>query len=421
MIDDSELRLGRMAGAPALVVVALEAWFSSSRLPRFLQAAGFKIIVVCTPASPLVHVDGIEERIVIERDAIAAALEAIALRHEPVLIVPADEDAMRALRGLLRRREAAAPSSALAGIVSRSLGRLALDDEAGSKRRVNEVAALLGIRVPSQALITNAVDAQAFARDVGYPIVLKKEDTFGGMGVVQCRDDIEVMVGWHRLQARTRAARLGARLLGRTASVVAPLRRYLSGYRGPPLLAQKFIPGGIGFRSFVANRGQVLAGVTAIALAHHPAPFGASSVVEFIDHEEVADATAALAQALDLSGFAGIDFIFHATTGEPYLIELNSRVTPIAHLGRRVGVDLCAALHAAMTEQPLPPLGPVRRMVVALFPNELNREPDSPWLRSAFHDVPWDDAVLLDAWRGKLPHGDLWRRQSPSDQPGMGG
>ncbi len=35
--------------------------------------------------------------------------------------------------------------------------------------------------------------------------------------------------------------------------------------------------------------------------------------------------------------------------------------------------------------------------VIALFPQEWQRDPDSPWLHSAYPDVPWDDPGVLRA------------------------
>ena len=32
---------------------------------------------------------------------------------------------------------------------------------------------------------------------------------------------------------------------------------------------------------------------------------------------------------------------------------------------------------------------------IALFPREWLRDPASPWLKTAFHDVPWDDPATV--------------------------
>jgi hypothetical protein len=382
---------------PSVLVVALEAWFSSARMPGALHDAGFRTIVLCTPASPLRRARGIDALIEIERGEVAAALAAANARRRPAWIVPADEQALYALHRLARGADAE-----LTAAIRRSLGVPACDGETVTKRRVNEAAAALGITVPRQAVAETPAAAFAFARVVGYPVVLKKEHTFGGMGVLACRDDAALLTAWYRLQASRRLGRLLARAGGGVAHALAPLRRRLADRLGAALLVQPLIAGKPAFHAFVAQRGAVLAGMSAIAEANHPAPFGASSVVRFVDHPAMAQAAAALSAALGLSGFGGIDFILEATTGEPHLLELNPRLTPICHLGQRVGADLCAALFAAASGQPTPTPAPIAERVVALFPNELQRDAGSTWLASAHHDVPWDDPGLLAAPEAKL-------------------
>jgi hypothetical protein len=55
---------------------------------------------------------------------------------------------------------------------------------------------------------------------------------------------------------------------------------------------------------------------------------------------------------------------------------------------------------------------PILNDTVAIFPREWQRDPASPWLQLAHHDVPWDDpAVLLASLRrASLP-------KSPTRQP----
>ncbi|MBI3515433.1 MAG: hypothetical protein HY060_15440 [Proteobacteria bacterium] len=389
-----------MPDAPALIYVALEAWFSSARLPRFLRGAGFKVVALCTSASPLVRAHGIDVLTVIDPKRVAGALDTAIAAHAPTWIVPADEQAVAALHRLARGDADA--SSALVAVLRRSLGVPAAFGHAVSKREINRTAARLGIRVPRQAVAETAAAARAFALDVGYPIVLKKEQTFGGKGVMHCRDDGALLTGWYRLQARHRAARVMARLGGGVAQAIRPLRRALSARRGAPLIAQSFITGQLAFHTLVADRGRVLGGISAVAEAVHPPPFGASTVVRVVEHPAMAQAAVALAQALGLSGFGAIDFILDPAGGAPYLLELNARVAPMCHLGQRLGVDLCAALFAAATGAPVPAQSPAVETTIALFPRELERDPASPWLATAYHDVPRDDPDLLAAREANL-------------------
>jgi hypothetical protein len=70
---------------------------------------------------------------------------------------------------------------------------------------------------------------------------------------------------------------------------------------------------------------------------------------------------------------------------------------------------LCAACLAHLTGRPWDPTpGPVTHPLIAHFPKELARDPDSPYVVSAYHDVPADDPMLVAAyrrWLARQPRG----------------
>jgi predicted ATP-grasp superfamily ATP-dependent carboligase len=108
-----------------------------------------------------------------------------------------------------------------------------------------------------------------------------------------------------------------------------------------------------------------------------------------------------------LNGYAGFDYIVDET-GRAFLIEVNPRLMPTGHFSDAFGVDLTAALLAAMRREPAPKSTFPRHEYVALFPNEWVRDPQSTYLQTAFHDVPRDDpaveaAMMQDAmkWRAQ--------------------
>jgi hypothetical protein len=99
-------------------------------------------------------------------------------------------------------------------------------------------------------------------------------------------------------------------------------------------------------------------------------------------------------------GFFAAQFIVHAHTRDVYLLEISRRVTPGHHRGSLVGVDLCAALYAALTGGPstVPRDLPVNfERTVAQFPQEWLRDTESKYLRDCPIDAPWDDPDLLEA------------------------
>jgi len=405
---------------PTLIYLALNDWFSSTRLPRYLSRAGFRLVAICTPASPLLQVRHFEHRAVIAPEDLTSTLEEVTKRFQPKLIVSADEGAIYAVHAL-QQQCATAPatiSTALRELVRRSLGNPEQQHHMLRKQRINEIAGGLGIAVPRQRAITLPREADAFAREVGYPIVLKKENTHGGMGVLLCRNAAETVTNVFRLRAIGIPRRGIAKYGVGTLAHIAPLRSLLGAWRGQPLIAQEYVQGTPAFRTFVAREGRVLAGHSAVAERVNPAPFGSSTVVRFVDNPNMARAVAALAEAVGITGFAGVDFILEARSNRAVLLELNARVTPTNHLGSLLGTDLCAALMAELTDDreiasARPPNAlPVLR-TVALFPSELMRDAASEYLVSAYHDIPEDEPELIAAWRTGLPQCAHWLRSIP--------
>jgi glutathione synthase/RimK-type ligase-like ATP-grasp enzyme len=402
------------SAAPLLIYLALNDWFSSARLPRYLSRAGFRLIAVCTPASPLAQVRHFEHHAVIAPEELTSTLEDLTKRFRPELIVSADEGAIYAVHALQRQcGEAPSTLSApLCQLLRRSLGKPR--DRLLSKQRINEIAGGLGIAVPRQRVITQPSEADAFAREVGYPIVLKKENTHGGMGVLLCRDAAETVTNVFRLRAAGLRQRGFAKYGVGTVAQIAPIRSLLATRRGEALIAQEYVQGDPAFRTFVAREGRVLAGFSAIAERVDPVPFGSSTVVRFVERPDMAPAVAALAEALGITGFAGVDFIVEAGTGRAMLLELNARVTPTTHLGSLLGIDLCAELMDD-SEAAAARFANVARAqrTVALFPGELMRDAASDYLRSAYHDVPQDEPELIAAWRASLPQRSRRLRSLP--------
>jgi hypothetical protein len=125
---------------------------------------------------------------------------------------------------------------------------------------------------------------------------------------------------------------------------------------------------------------------------------GPASVVEAIEHPDISASVAKVVGALGLSGLLGFDFVVEEQTGDAYLIEMNPRATQICHLSLGVDRDLPAALRAALTGEAVRATPRVfDRDVIALFPQEWLRDPASPFLATAFHDVPWDQPGLIRA------------------------
>jgi hypothetical protein len=99
---------------------------------------------------------------------------------------------------------------------------------------------------------------------------------------------------------------------------------------------------------------------------------------------------------LKLSGLCGFDFVLSAEDGSSQLIELNPRVTPTCHLIAADGKVLLAALYAALQESRASNLRRIPRFEpLALFPQEMIRDPNSSFLQAAYHDIPRQSPELV--------------------------
>jgi hypothetical protein len=103
-----------------------------------------------------------------------------------------------------------------------------------------------------------------------------------------------------------------------------------------------------------------------------------------------------MTRRLSLSGLYGFDFMLEAGTGNAHVIEINPRATQVGHLSLGPGHDLPAALYAALSGKAVQPAEKVtEKDTIALFPQEWIRDPESAFLQSGYHDVPWEEPELV--------------------------
>jgi len=121
---------------------------------------------------------------------------------------------------------------------------------------------------------------------------------------------------------------------------------------------------------------------------------GYSTVVRFIDHPEIIEQTRKFAAATGISGIFTLDFMLDAQN-KSYLIECNPRPIESSHQGRLTGVKILEALYLGLNGQPYEG-NPQFETVIAHFPKEWRRDPDSDYLKNAIHDVPWDEPALIE-------------------------
>jgi predicted ATP-grasp superfamily ATP-dependent carboligase len=362
-------------------------WFGTARVPERLAKAGF-VVSILTPENTLAEKSRFIGKIGHLPDgattmewvhAFAAMVTAVA----PRLVIACDDTAQRLLQTLaLSPPPAMRPEIhlQLAQLVRESLGDPAYYHTSTDKLLLAQAAQALGVRVPQFAVASTLAEAEAFAADQGFDVVLKRG--FGSAG-----NEVVVVSG------REELARAYSDLTGK-------VDLNLEGATGVRILVQARIPGPVRHHTVAAMRGKLLAGVTREKLIANPPPKGPATVTHYFRVPEMRDAAEKLVSAFGMTGLFAFEFIAHEKTGECYLLEINRRVTPGTHAAAQVGVDLCGALYAAVHGLPLTmraDLDPGEEHTLAHFPQEWLRDPNSRYLREYPVDAPWDDPELFEA------------------------
>src|SRR5262249_18617274 len=127
---------------------------------------------------------------------------------------------------------------------------------------------------------------------------------------------------------------------------------------------------------------------------------GQTTVLRFIESAETRELSETLCRAFGMTGFFSVQFVLDGKSGDAYLLEINRRLVTHMHLGERVGRDLASAFfgrdpRAGRLRAPAD--GEDAGGIIAVFPREWLRDPDSPHLVEFPVDVPWDDPALFAA------------------------
>lgn len=285
-------------------------------------------------------------------------------------VLAGDDLAFASLAKLVQRMDRMELSDATRAMVARSM-----PNAAAAKLLASDsdfiVAQQEGRRCPAPPCVANPtpIEAEAFASEVGYPVVVKRDGFASGGGVAVCRDRMQLQ----------------------KALAFTPTHA-----RNATYVVQKFIRGTVYGATVSGVTGRPLAG---FAFVKHECSTlnGATSVAKLDNREEILRNSFELFEMYGLNGYAGFDYIVDED-GKTYFIEVNPRIMPTGHFTEDMfGVDLTAAMLAAVRGAPVPrPVAP-KHDYVALFPNEWGRDAESPHLRTALHDIPWEDPPVFAA------------------------
>jgi len=357
-----------------------------------LANAGCVVDAVCPSGHPLSRTGAVHQTHVYNglapltsfADAIAAA--------KPEIIVPGDDLATWYLQHLYRREQGSTKRGTLCALIEHSLGAPESFPIVNSRSAFMELAHTERIRAPKAEVIRNIDDLKTWVARMGFPTVLKANGTSGGDGVriVHTLDQAELAL--RTLQAPPLLARAAKRaLLDQDKTLVWPslLRRR------SVVNAQAFVAGHEATSTIACWKGSILASLH-FEVINKASSAGHATVVRLVENAEMSAAVEKMTRRLGLSGLYGFDFMLEVDTGNAYIIEINPRATQVGHLSLGLGHDLPAALYAALSGKAVQAAPKVtEKDTIALFPQEWIRDPESAFLQSGYHDVPWEEPEFV--------------------------
>ena len=390
---DQEIAAAASPRLRALVATTFR-WSGAGRLAAELNAAGWTVEAVGPSGSAVHEIAAVEKsyRLTL-MDPVGSLRRAIEASPADV-IVPFDDRTRQALHRIHAEADPETDAGArLRDRLERSLGPSELYPSIYSRVATMAIAAECGVRCPQTAAVRSRADVTRWLGQHRGPAVLKTDGSWGGRETWVIRTAADVGKGWRRLSRPPAVARCIKRLL--VERDPWPLRARLAGYR-PRLSIQSYVDGVPGNAAVACLEGEPL-GAVQTEVVRGVGSTGPSTVVRIVQHPEMLAAVRAMVERLHMSGLIGLDFMLEAGTGHAYLIEVNPRATPTSHLISADGDDLLAALRSALGYSGRPPrtLDYPTDGLVALFPQELRRDPTSELVDVAYHDIPWHAPDLV--------------------------
>jgi hypothetical protein len=393
--------------SPTVLVAATSHWFTTARLAIAFADAGCSVEAVCPPRHPLRVTSAVRRthayRALTPLTSFAKAITVAA----PDLVIPGDDLASCHLYFLyLRERGLGRAEEKICAVIKRSLGAPESFPVIYQRTKFMDLAQEEGIRAPKTQVIANLDDLRKWVAQKGFPTVLKADGTSSGEGVRVVPTLEHAEHAFRALQAPPLLARAAKRaLLDQDRTLVWP-----SLFRRRSIVnAQTYVAGREATSTIACWKGTVLAGLHFEVVSKQREAAGPASVIRLIDHPEISIACEKVCRRLNLSGVHGLDFMLEERTEDAYLIEMNPRATQVGHLTLGPGRDLPAALCAAVSGETVREAPKATENdTIALFPQEWTNNPASPFLRSAYHDIPWQEPELIRACVRKRRNWTAW-------------
>jgi len=391
-LDQLDFNLEPPPTVPTILLANTTWWPCASRLALALTKVGCAVAATYPPdGHPLAQTSVIQLRHAYSALHPVNSLSEAIRNARPYLVVPCDDRVVEHLHELYVR-ESKVSESQVCRLIERSLGAPASYPIVSARYPLLKIASELGVPIPDTELVSPGQSLDPWAARHLLPWVLKADGSWGGHGTRVVRN-------------RKRAERYVAQM-SRPLSPSRAIKRLLVDRdpfwilswrsRSPQqVIVQAHVDGTPANCAVLCWQGKLLAGI-AVEVVCAQGETGSATVIRVVDSPAMISAAERLAAHLGLSGFVGFDFVIEASTGVPYLIEMNPRVTPLCHLQLGPGRDLVSALASQLSGRPLTPAPLlIHNNQIAYFPQAWHRDPGEQLLAATFPDVPWEEPVLV--------------------------
>ena len=369
-------------------------WQSTARLGMALSQAGCTLVAVCPPTNPLRSIRAFSEVYPHNGTMPLRSLNAAMRASQPDLIVPCDDLTTVYLHRLHATFCSSSDSYAPCGreLIERSIGNPSHYTCIESRSAVMAIAREEGIPTPDTAPISTEDEIRDWISQHQLPAVLKADGTTGGDGVRVVSTPDEAIRAFQVLNAPLGTALVLKRVVfNEDLDLLVPWLRH----RKRTVSVQSFVYGRDATIAFACWQGNIIASIS-LEVLQTSYPRGPSAVVRVLDDEAMLGMAQKLAKRLRLSGICGLDFMIQAASKAPYLMEVNPRATHTCHLALGRSHDIPGAIYSALSGEPAREVtDPIASKTIVLFPNAWQLALDIQVLRTAYHDVPWEEAALV--------------------------
>ncbi len=352
--------------ASRLLIVASVNWEGLSRAPYLYSQAGWVVDVFTSPAFFLAQssfVSKIHAASEIPSELVAQLQSFLELHsHEYERILLGDDPLIWQLAS--RRHEpwarALFPCTPTDDVI----------DFLIFKTRFVQGCEKADIPIPRSLVCNSAAEITQAVREVGFPMILKRDQGHSGEGV-------RIVNSQQELDGQDLA---------------------------PPMIVQQFIKGQICSAAAIYKKG-VLLGFYSYFRSRTWGALGSSTAIRFHVFPGLCEILERLGRISEFDGLCGIDFMLEASTSRLYVLEQNFRPTLTMLLGPKVGVDFIGLLRhwnqpaarpvlqceVAGKDVPLFPADVIRAISHHDLPVLLRWLVDPRWIREA----SWHDRKLL--------------------------